>query len=345
MATRLGTMRVDTLAAKTAKLDTAHLVNPDTVHLADPDAAHLASVDQAQPVGGDIVSAGSATTTVAFAGPLKDIAIDLSNLVFYDDYYDNETLIGTSGADTLDGRGGNDLILGGDGNDTLRGGEGDDTVLGGNGNDEIHGDRDAAYSPGGADWLLGEAGDDRIFGGYGNDTIEGGSGNDRLMGEGGSDILKGGAGNDVLIGGAGVDFMTGGTGKDAFAVGNAEWTGSKWTAQKDIVTDFEVADGHDDVLGLQDALSHLTDFYVRNPTNATAQKAFAQGYVKAVQHGNPGDADYRTTIIIDSDGIYGHKDANGTFVQGPTYEVADLLGVTATQLSVDLAYYGGNFAV
>ena len=68
----------------------------------------------------------------------------------------NNTLWGTSGADTLDGLAGNDTLHGLDGNDTLIGGAGNDTLYGGAGDDV----------------LVASSGRDNLYGGQGNDTYK-----------------------------------------------------------------------------------------------------------------------------------------------------------------------------
>src|SRR5262249_46457008 len=50
-----------------------------------------------------------------------------------------DTLQGLAGNDVLNGNGGNDVFIGGDGNDTLNGNNGNDTLTGGTGNDSPHG--------------------------------------------------------------------------------------------------------------------------------------------------------------------------------------------------------------
>src|SRR5258706_8524005 len=67
----------------------------------------------------------------------------------------NDTIIGTTDADTINGLGGNDF---------LAGDSGDDSIVGGAGNDTIYGD-------GGNDWLEGGAGNDSMSGGGGQDNI------------------------------------------------------------------------------------------------------------------------------------------------------------------------------
>ncbi len=67
-----------------------------------------------------------------------------------------ETLEGGAGADTITGGGGDDIIYGGDGNDTLTGNTGNDHIYGGTGNNTISG---------------GASGADYLYGGTGNDTF------------------------------------------------------------------------------------------------------------------------------------------------------------------------------
>src|SRR5438552_2671873 len=67
----------------------------------------------------------------------------------------NDTIIGTTDADTINGLGGNDF---------LAGDSGDDSIVGGTGNDTIYGD-------GGNDWLESGAGNDSMSGGGGQDNI------------------------------------------------------------------------------------------------------------------------------------------------------------------------------
>src|SRR5258708_24599082 len=67
----------------------------------------------------------------------------------------NDTLIGTTDADTINGLGGNAF---------LAGDSGDDSIAGGTGNDTIYGD-------GGNDWIESGAGNDTVSGGAGQDSI------------------------------------------------------------------------------------------------------------------------------------------------------------------------------
>ncbi|MUZ75040.1 calcium-binding protein, partial [Agrobacterium vitis] len=83
----------------------------------------------------------------------------------------NNTLNGTTAADTISGLAGDDILNGSDGNDTLDGGEGADKLDGGIGNDTLVGGE-------GADTLTGSDGDDTLIGGEGADKLSGGAGTD-----------------------------------------------------------------------------------------------------------------------------------------------------------------------
>ncbi|MFO1068838.1 MAG: calcium-binding protein [Geminicoccaceae bacterium] len=169
----------------------------------------------------------------------------------------DNTLNGTTGADTLTGLGGGDGLIGDAGNDTLYGGSGNDFLLG----DE---NADTLYGGSGNDLLAPGLGNDTVDGGGGSDTVYlvspsaaaivadlglgtltgGGGGNDRLIdvenvvggpvndrlvgssadnllvGLGGNDSLAGGAGNDTLLGYEGDDRIDGGTGTGSLDGGN-----------------------------------------------------------------------------------------------------------------------------
>jgi VCBS repeat-containing protein len=120
----------------------------------------------------------------------------------------NDTLVGTTAADTMYGSLGNDSIQGGAGGDSLYGQGGDDTLDGGSENDFL-------YGGDGNDTLLGGAGADQLHGEAGNDTLEGMEGDDNLNGNDGGDILRGGFGGDTLNGGNGADLLEGGADNDA----------------------------------------------------------------------------------------------------------------------------------
>lgn len=103
-----------------------------------------------------------------------------------------DTVIGSSSAESILGNQGNDRIFGNDGNDSLYGGKGDDSLLGENGDDLLKGEVDN-------DTLIGLTGDDILRGGKGNDALLGGFGNDTLNGDIGVDTLTGNEGNDVFV--------------------------------------------------------------------------------------------------------------------------------------------------
>jgi serralysin len=101
---------------------------------------------------------------------------------------------------------------------------------------------------GGNDTIIGLGGNDQILGGAGNDRLYGNDGNDRLSGGQGDDRLFGGNGSDELIGGEGRDILTGGKGGDIFTFLGTGPGGDSTAAARDIITDFNSAEG--DVISL-----------------------------------------------------------------------------------------------
>jgi Ca2+-binding RTX toxin-like protein len=131
----------------------------------------------------------------------------------------NDTLVGTSGANTLSSGNGNDVIFGGAGNDLISGGGDNDTVYGQLGDDTVDGGNnlDIAYGGSGDDVIEGSNGNDLIYGGSGADTTnETGNGDDKIFGGAGGDSINAGSGADTLVGGYGADTMDGGSGNDRF---------------------------------------------------------------------------------------------------------------------------------
>lgn len=165
----------------------------------------------------------------------------------------DDTLTGSTGANTLVGGPGSDEIRGLAGNDSLDGGTGDDDVRGGDGDDSLAfgataDGADSLDGGDGTDRVLatarsqaltlsvdgaandGEAGEgddlanvERLFGGTGDDILrgastaehlDGGAGDDTINGQGGDDEIVGDSGDDVLLGGVGDDAINGGTGAD-----------------------------------------------------------------------------------------------------------------------------------
>ncbi len=143
--------------------------------------------------GSDVIQGGDGIDLVIYDNETARVVVDLTAYYGIDGGggYDtlssienvrgsgyNDTIVGSSGANTLWGQGGNDILYGS---------YGGDTVYGGDGNDIIYGDLQN-----GTAW-------------DGNDILYGGAGNDTLIGSGGDDTLDGGAGNDTLWGGTGAD--------------------------------------------------------------------------------------------------------------------------------------------
>lgn len=186
--------------------------------------------------------------------------------LFFGSSTDNDTIDGGPGNDVINGGAGADVIHGGDGNDTINSGPGiataTDQLYGDDGNDIIkasNGDTGALLDGGaGNDQLYGAAAANVINGGDGNDYLSGGGGNDTLHGGAGNDSMKGGAGatqmfgddgNDTLAGGAGNEFLSGGNGNDTLSggAGNDTFMFSPGFG-KDVITDFQNANGAHDVL-------------------------------------------------------------------------------------------------
>ncbi|MEW9855446.1 cellulase family glycosylhydrolase [Novosphingobium sp. M1R2S20] len=184
------------------------------------------------------------TLVLAGSGGQTGIGNGLNNTMTGSTWAD--TLIGGAGNDQIDGRAGADHMEGGAGNDTFyvddlgdvvieRIGEGTDTVrasisgytLSSNvenllltGKDDVAGNGNSLNNV-----LTGNAGSNAIHGGAGDDQINGGAGADRLWG---------GDGNDVLTGGLDGDWLSGGPGKDVFKFALNDSTSSN----PDVIADF-----------------------------------------------------------------------------------------------------------
>jgi hypothetical protein len=85
--------------------------------------------------------------------------------------------------------------------------------------------------------------------------------------------------------------------------------------------DFEINGG--DKIDFSSLIYWKTGF-----TGATAQQAIDQGYIYFLQHGNPGEAGFGTTVRVDSDG--GSHYAGGLWGD---FAIADLAGVAAQGLN------------
>lgn len=173
---------------------------------------------------------------------------------------DDDSLSGSSSAETIYGRYGDDVLSGGAGNDTLNGGVGSDTAdysgetaaitanlstgsATGAGTDTLTSIENLVGGSG-ADSLTGDASDNSFTGGAGNDTINGGAGTDTIdfsdataaidvdLSSGtatgdGSDTLSNleniitGSGADTLEGNAGDNRLEGGAGNDTYVYGSS----------------------------------------------------------------------------------------------------------------------------
>ncbi|MDC4378160.1 putative Ig domain-containing protein, partial [Acinetobacter baumannii] len=210
---------------------------------------------------------------------VKDIAnqsvSDVFKLIFV---VQNQTINGTSNADTLYGASGNDTLTGQAGNDILYGQAGNDTLNGGTGNDTMYGGKgDDTYIVDSTADVISESvneGTDivqssvtyTLVNNVENLTLTGttainGTGNalnNLIVGNSAINTLTGGAGDDYLNGGGGADKLLGGTGNDSYVIDN---TG-------DIVT--ENADE-----GMDTVLSSITYTLGNNLENLTLTGATA----------------------------------------------------------------------
>jgi serralysin len=172
---------------------------------------------------------------------VKDIAnqsvSDVFKLTFI---VQNQTINGTSNADTLYGASGNDTITGQAGNDILYGQSGNDTLNGGTGNDTMYGGKgDDTYIVDSTADVISESvneGTDTVqssvtytlVNNLENLTLTGttainGTGNilnNIIIGNSAINTLSGGAGDDHLDGGTGADKLLGGIGNDTYIVDN-----------------------------------------------------------------------------------------------------------------------------
>ncbi|WP_228156321.1 putative Ig domain-containing protein [Acinetobacter seifertii] len=172
---------------------------------------------------------------------VKDIAnqsvSDVFKLTFV---VQNQTINGTSNADTLYGASGNDTLTGQAGNDILYGQAGNDTLNGGTGNDTMYGGKgDDTYIVDSTADVISESvneGTDTVqssvtytlVNNVENLTLTGttainGTGNalnNVIIGNSAINTLTGGAGDDYLDGGVGADKLLGGTGNDSYVIDN-----------------------------------------------------------------------------------------------------------------------------
>ncbi|MEM6905155.1 MAG: hypothetical protein AAF568_04610, partial [Pseudomonadota bacterium] len=204
-----------------------------------------------------------------------------------------ESLDGSGGHDTIDGKGGDDEIFGGTGDDLMIGGAGSDSFFGGAGEDTVSYEGEETgvgidlygmrISTGAAEGdvfdavenVIGTEHRDKLLGSNGENEIYGGGGIDIINGRGGIDIIYGGAGPvDVLIGSRGADVMTGGEGRDRYVYVTLKDSGVG-DGERDIITDFEIADNDRIELSRLDADitqggNQVFDLISQNAFSATA---------------------------------------------------------------------------
>ncbi len=184
---------------------------------------------------GDVVSeaAGAGADTViasvdiTLADNVEALVMTAAGHIGTGNALDN-SILGSSGADTLLGGGGNDSLDGNGGGDSLVGGDGNDTYTIRNPGDVV------VEAAGGGfdtvivttDWTLADnieavqllGGAHALTGNAGNNELSGSSSDDTLDGGGGDDTLLGGDGDDVLAASSGAATMDGGSGDDRYVI-------------------------------------------------------------------------------------------------------------------------------
>jgi Ca2+-binding RTX toxin-like protein len=124
-------------------------------------------------VTGDVLDATglSANTTLTLTSPEAGTISDGTSTATFTQIEvfklgaGNDTITGSTGADSLDAGAGNDVVAAGVGNDSVDGGAGNDSLDGGAGNDLLYGGT-------GNDTLAGGAGNDTFYGGTGQDYVD-----------------------------------------------------------------------------------------------------------------------------------------------------------------------------
>ncbi len=248
--------------------------------------------------GNDTINGGAGVDWLRYNGT-SAVTVDLSDTTAQSTGYGVDTITnienvqGTAGNDQITGNASNNQLEGHAGTDTLNGQDGKDKLIGGGGNDDLIGGsgKDNLIGGDGGDTLSGDSGADVLSGGFGLDTLDGGSG---------EDLLKGGNGADVLIGGLGRDIMVGGNGPDTF-VFNATDESAATALNADVIKDF--TQGKDKIdLSAIDASTVLAtdDTFVFNGTVRAGTSD--EGEVFYVKKNNPGTANDKTLVLIDTDG-------------------------------------------
>lgn len=186
--------------------------------------------------GDDFISGGIGVDTIDYSEFSTAIKINLK-------VNGNQTLAGTAGTDKFASI---ENIVGGSGNDTLNGSTKANSLYGGDGKDILNGKE-------GHDYLVGGDGNDNIKGYGGNDTIIGGAGRDVMYGNAGADVFIYLDASDSTVGGqrdvisgfvngqdiidlSAIDAIAGG-GDDAFNfIGSSSFAGAGAGALRAYVT-------------------------------------------------------------------------------------------------------------
>lgn len=159
--------------------------------------------------------------------------IFISDVQFYAELADNDTIYGGAGNDFIDGGEGADSIYGEAGNDTLIGGPGADRLDGGADIDTV----DYSGSNAGVTVNLvtgagagGHAQGDTLVG---IENVTGSAFDDSITGDANANTILGGTGDDTINGGAGNDYIVGGPDSIAGIGGTQQkfldWTGTTTT--------------------------------------------------------------------------------------------------------------------
>jgi Ca2+-binding RTX toxin-like protein len=168
-----------------------------------------------------------------------------------------EGLTGSQFDDTFVGDGNGNVLFGFDGRDNLQGGGGADALLGGNGDDLLDGGADGDYIDGGDGFDVasyqGAATGVAVDLGFGLGSSGEAVGDwlvsiEGAIGSTHADTLTGNGGDNMLRGHEGADTLTGAWGNDRFLWERNDLLG----AARDVVTDFGVTAGDNDMLVFHD---------------------------------------------------------------------------------------------
>jgi Ca2+-binding RTX toxin-like protein len=215
-----------------------------------------------------------------------------------------DTLYGWDGHDDLKGNGGNDKLYGNNGNDKLSGGAGVDSLVGGAGNDiYVLADADSITEAAASGGDLVQASISYVLGAnLENLTLTGssainGTGNTQsnvIIGNAAANVLNGGGGSDILSGGAGKDTLVSGGGNDLYRFN----TTLNASTNVDTLTDYSVAN---DSIQLDNVVF----------TKLVATVALNAGFFKANLSGTATDANDYILYETDTGKLFYDADGNG----------------------------------